>query len=212
MPRKLFDDDGTEFEVPTDEELKGLKEIAEKFKGQEQEFVKLQTELEDYKSNPVEKNWKSARKTIDNLKNALKEQGKEVNINEETGEITLKTDNNLSKEEIIELQRKTTREEIVNAEKRRMFGKYDEEKRKVVEHYLEKLTAGEEVNLDNIGTFFSNAERLAGITPAPSKPTLNGQPPVFQDPNAKGFGDTEEGKAIANEIFGEQSYAKSDKK
>ena len=212
--RELFTEDGDKVEVPTEEELKELKEAQEKLKGQDgitKELEEANAKLEDYENNPLQKNIKLVRTIKDNLTKKLKEQGKEVEVDETTGNVTLKTEAKMTQEDLDDRSKIIARQELLNIEKSKVFGKYDEEKRKVVEHYYDKLSAGEDMSIDNLNKFVSEAEKLAGVeAPKGTTPGVNGQPPVFEG-KGQNFGDTEEGKEMANEIFGEDSYANQSK-
>lgn len=203
--RKLFDADGNEIEVPTEEEIKELQDKAEKFKGQE-DYEKLKEKLAEYESNPSEKNWKSMRTTVDNLKKALSEQGKNVDVDEQTGEVKLSTEAKFSQEDFDNRARAIANQALLDAEKSRSFAKYDNEKRQVVEHYYNKLSAGEEMNIDNLNKFIKEAEKLAGVEIKQTPPSLNGQPPVFED-QGRGFAESEQGKNIAKNLFGDNNYS-----
>ena len=66
--------------------------------------------------------------------------------------------------------------------------------------------SGEEKNLKNLKSAFKEAEKLVGVGEGQKRSEgLNGKPPVFS-PGGKSFSDTEDGKAIAAEMFGENSF------
>lgn len=69
----------------------------------------------------------------------------------------------LTPEEIADMASRKTREEMLNMRLGEYLDRYDAETRKVVEHYYNKLTAGETINLKNIGQFVVEAEQLAKI-------------------------------------------------
>jgi hypothetical protein len=83
-------------------------------------------------------------------------------VDEETGELA--GDTKISIEEVEKKAREVARQEAVSIRKDELLGQIDdEEDRKVVEHYVDKLTTGEDVNLKNIGTHFKAAYNASGI-------------------------------------------------
>jgi hypothetical protein len=206
MPRTIVTEDGSTIEVPTDEELSALKESAAK-------AAELQTKVEQYEKDPIEKNWRELRASREaesakakKLEEQLATIGKQV---KDDGTL-VDAQKPLSYEEIEAKARLAARSELVGQQKRTLLSKYDEEKKKVVEHYLTKLTYGEEVTMDNLEKYVKEAELLADptIATAPKTPIVRGQPPILTGADGKRFSDTEAGKSLANEIFGNDSFAK----
>lgn len=137
---------------------------------------------------------------------ALKEKGLEIN-----DDGTLRTEIDVN--EITAKAESTAKSVLLNSRKSELLSKYDETKRPVIEKYFEKLSSGEELNFENIGTFVRDAEKLAGVEPVSGSQSINGKPPVFNQENTQtDFSETDEGKEIANRLFGENSFAKEEKK
>lgn len=207
MPRQITLEDGSQMEVPTDEELTALRTKATQADTLSVDIATLKQQKEALENDPATKNFTVLRGINQKLTDALKKQGKTV---AEDGTVS-EEKKSLTEEEIEAKMKKVTQGEILAAQKKSVFAKFDEEKRKVVEHYFNKLTAGEEVTPDNIDKYVREAQQLADPQAANAKPrhiTVNGQPPKFtpNDPNA--FGSTEAGKGIADELYGGLSYTK----
>lgn len=208
MPEKIVLEDGTEREIPTEEELKALNE---KVATSEQSLTELQKELglqegasivdsiKELKesANP---NWPAAREKMKKLQQVAKDKG--INV-DDSGNIV---ENNTIRPEDLDakIQQKST-EISFNNKKEEVLSKYKEEDKKVVEHYLNKLMTGEEPSISNLIKFQKEAERLAfpnEIDPmkqvfnttggAPRTGAPAGQPSAGAVEMGKLFGHTEE--------------------
>jgi hypothetical protein len=217
--RELYDVEGNAIQVPDDTEINDLKskaDVAEKLKGLKSELgLSEQADLESYvkelHSDAGNRNWRTMRQTVESLKTALKDKGHDVDVNPDTGELVFKA-KQFDEEEIIGKVREETTKTLVETEKKKALSKYDEKVRPVIEHYFNKLSSGEAVSLDNLNGFIADAEKLAGVNTISDKyPSYKGQPPVFKD-EKDSFANSDRGKEIAKSIFGDQSYAKEDKK
>lgn len=144
-------------------ELRPLKDASakaqEEFKQKEEAWSKEKADLE----SQVNPNWQKARARIAVMENALKEKGVELN---EDGSVK-SNPQNVDVEEIKNEARQAARGELLSDKLSEYLGEYDTESAKMVKHFYSKLTAGEEVNLQNIGKFVklaaSNAEaEMAG--------------------------------------------------
>lgn len=207
MPRSIVQEDGSQIEIPTEDELKALQTKATQADTFSAEIATLKKQKEDMENDPVNKNFSTLRGINQKLTEALKKQGKTVL---DDGTVT-EEKKVLSEDEIESKMKKIAREEQLATKKREVFARFGEEQRKVVEHYFNKLTAGEEVNSDNIEDYVKEAHFLADPQAVNSKQrhiSVNGQPPRFAPDNSNSFGSTDAGKAIADEIFGGLSYSK----
>lgn len=206
MPRTIVTEDGNTIEVPTEEELKALQDSAAKAEEFRKKAEDLEAAKSKYESDPVEKNWRELRAKTERLEAQIKEQGKMVAAD---GTIS-DAPKSLTPEEIEAKARAAARSELVGQQKKNLLSKFDDEKKKVVEHYLDKLTAGEDVSVDNIEKFVQEASLLAEPPKSGVQrtPFVNGQPPVFKNADGKSFAETEHGQSLANEVFGEESFAK----
>lgn len=207
MPETVTLEDGSQREVLTADEQKALQASAQEAATLKTTVETLTKEKAALEADPTNRNWKQIREVNDKLKEALKAQGKTVG---EDGTIT-EVPKTLTPEEIEQRTRKVVQEENIISQKKTALSKFPEEKRKVVEHYLNKLTAGEELNSDNIEKFISEAAILADPQAAVRKPVYSGggQPPLLKPQDGNSFAETDAGKAIANELFGKDSFAQS---
>ncbi len=205
MSRKLFDSEGNEFEVPTEEELKDLTTKAESV-GKLDELQKLEGEVR--KSLGIEKeedlmkaitlakeaanpNWKKTRDKIAKLEAFAEANGGKVD--EETGDVS-KEEKQLTKEEQAEETRKTTREEIYKTDLDKKISKYPEKQREVMRKYFDKLSAGEELNAENIDKYTKEAEALVFPKGIPTPTVDGGGNPVIDAPKEGDYSGTQEGK------------------
>ena len=74
-----------------------------------------------------------------------------------------------SAEKITEEVAAKLRSEMINELVEEKLSQYDEETSKVVKHFYDKLSSGEQITSKNVGSFIEQAERLA----MPDKPKLN---------------------------------------
>lgn len=208
---KIILEDGTEREVPTQEELEAFQaastkatELEASLATKEKEWEEKQKQLEE----SIDPNWKAAREKMDRLEK-LEKLGKTINENGEISELNPKIDPN----EIIKKATEESKKEVLNSflseKKNKLLSTIPEEKRGDVELYFDKLTNGEVVNLENIESFFASATSLVFPQQANEIKDINpnGRIPSFQKPESKGFGDTPEGQNVANEIWGSGSFA-----
>lgn len=210
MPETVTLADGSQREVLTADEQQNLQTAAQEAATLKTTVETLTKEKQALESDPANRNWKQIREVNEKLKDAMRAQGKEV---KEDGTIT-EAPKTLTAEEIEQRTRKVVQEENVISQKKAALSKFPEEKRKVVEHYLNKLTAGEELSPDNIEKFVSEAAMLADPQGVPHKtysPGGSGQPPLLKPKDGNSFAETDAGKSIANELFGADSFAQPKK-
>jgi hypothetical protein len=210
MPRSIILEDGSEIEVPTEEELTDLKSKAEKATTLEADLEKLKKESEN-KENP---DWRLARRKLERMESQLKEQGKGV---KEDGSI-IDQPTHIDPQEILkqatEIATKTANDVALTRYKDELLGSFDEETRKVVQHYYNKLSTGEELSFDKIRSLISEASVLAtpnSTTSAARHGSGSGAPPRFSfDANGqqskKPYSETDEGRKTAEEIWGKDSF------
>lgn len=224
MPETIKLADGTEKEVPTQEELDALNDKATKYDdvapkleklGGDFDFdslpqtleekEKLSKELEELKENldPQARNFGELRSKTKRLEMALKDKGIEL---DNEGNVVEKPDY-LSKEEAAEMAKKTASETYIDIEKNRLLNQIEnKEKRELTQHYYDKLTAGEAVSVENLHEFMRNASKIVGdVEINPSVNTLSGKPPKTEEDQRKDFSDTDEGDKMRQEIFGNDS-------
>lgn len=204
--RKLYDDDGNEIEVPSEEELKALQEKAEKADKAE-EYEKLVssvrtaldikedddiTEAVKLAKEAANPNWKDARDKIKRLTDYAKANG--ANVDEKTGEVM--KEEKLDPTKIAEEAKAAARQEIYQQQLSQKLSKYPEDKRQVVESYFKKLSAGEELNSEVIEKYVGEAESLT-FPKGVSTPSVDGGTPNLDESNAEDFSNTQEGKQMA---------------
>lgn len=212
MPRKVILEDGSEIEVPTDEELADLNSKATK-------AAELGTEVERLKKESENKenlDWRLARKKMQKLEEQIQATGKKVNDDGTIVDPTTVIDTQEILKQATEIATKTSNEIALNRYRDEMLNSFDEETRKVVKHYYDKLSAGEELSFDRIRTLVSEASLHAtpqGSSTATVRSGSGGGAPPRIKYDANGnisktpFSDTDEGRNTANEIWGNTSYA-----
>lgn len=193
-------------EVPTEEELTGYKTLETTVQTLTKEKDDLAAANKAYAEDPTNKNWQLVRTANDNMRAALKAQGKEV---KEDGSV-VESQKQMTVEEVRAEATKAASEAFVNNYKSAQLKKLPEDQRKVVEHFFTKLSAGEVLDVEKVDNYLNQATTLAQ-PPAKSGGThVNGHPPQFKteaDGKPK-FGDTPEGQDIANDMFKGESFAK----
>ena len=204
-PQKLTLEDGSEVEVPTKEEQDVLQAKADAHDELQTKVTELEKFKEDSDADPSNKNWKEMRDNNKRLKDALKASGKDV---DDEGNITEKP-NTLTAEEVDERAIKAAKGELLSNHRSTLLNKItDEEQRKVVEHYFGKLSAGEELDFNGVEKYMQEAQRLA--TPAgedSNRINVNGGAPKLVNANGgNNFSETEDGKRMAAEMFGDDSF------
>lgn len=223
MPRKLYDDDGKEIEVLTDEEVKDLKTKAEAG-GKAEEYTKLVNDvrsalgvgkdanvLEAIKeakdsSNP---NWKLARGKIDRLTTFIKSKIQGAEIDDE-GNVKA-TEATMTPEQIRSEVASATKKEMLGAYINQKLSKMPDDKRTVVQKYYQKLTTGEEVTLENVDKFIGEAINIVIPKGSAFFPQFGGNDPVITDEHKEDFAATEAGKT-AGKFMGLRSTAEEAKK
>lgn len=215
MPEKIKLEDGTEREVPTQAELDALKAKAEDATAVE---TRVRTEME---AN-MEPNWKAVRPLLDKSKKVtqqLKEKGFE--IDEQGNIVTAKeggASNSAAPVDVAAITKAATdagaqaATNVLLGEKKQTFMKqYPKETQDVIEVYFKKLAAGETLTAENQQLYLEKATQLAlpGSTQVQKRGvrTANGGAPVFEK-KSESHADTEDGKAAANWLFGDESFAK----
>jgi len=216
MPKEITLDDGSKETVYTEEEIKGYKQGAEKNKERKESLSKLEKELglqegekiedklQELKENANPNFSKYRAKSKADAKK-LKELGFE---HDEEGNI-IDGNNPITAEEIKKMMKETTLETLSMTEREKALSQYKEEDKKLVEHYLNKLS-------NTGGTFEENlsiAEKLAFPNQDISSVKIAnnnafGGAPRRQDPNKKSFSDTEEGKALLEKLAPPQAKSK----
>lgn len=119
----------------------------------EKEFKDLQEQ-----QNP---NWQKARKSMDAMRNALKEKGLDV---DEDGNVKSSAQN-IDIEKVRQEAIQAAKNEMLGGRLEELLGEYEPKAAEIVRHYYNKLTAGETVTLQNLRTFIVQAENVARSNP-----------------------------------------------
>lgn len=219
MP-KYYDDDGNEHELPSQEEIKELQEKAEKA-GELDKFTKLEADLRkaleiDEKADltkavkeakeAANPNWPATRAKLERMETFVKSNFKDAKIKDD-GEVEL--EEKIDMKTVEEKAKKAATETILGSEINKHLQKYPENEREVVKKYFDKLTNGEEVNSENIPEYMTQSANAAGLgVKRDSGFNLEGGAPKLEIKPGENFAETEQGKTAANEMFGDESFAK----
>lgn len=209
MPKKIRLEDGTELEIPSEEELKALEEKAQKASELENKFTEAEKKLQEYENNPAEKNWKQFRESSKKREELLKEKG--IVIKEDGTVEELNKPDQMTPEEIDRRARNAAMAVSIENRKAEKLSRFKEEDRKVVEYYYNKLASGEEMDLSKVDKFINEATLHLNPEARKAEPSINGAPPPFtEDFNKRpNFAESDIAKQLANEAFGDESFAKS---
>lgn len=227
MPQKVTLADGSEKEVYMPEEVEAMKATAAKAEADlKSGLEKAQKDLADAatKQNP---NWAEARPKVDAY-NAMLPQLQEKGFKvDDKGNITFpEVKPSMTPEEVSALVDKRSDEKFFGRYIDTKLGKYTDEQKDQIKGIYGKLTTGETLaSTDDVDRHLNQAiqaivpqapsadprfMRAQGLPPAPHQPVAPlGAPEGFQ---SNGFAESEAGKAMANEIFEGESFAKEPKK
>jgi hypothetical protein len=163
--RVLYTEEGDEVKVPGEETIAELQK--------QQEFVDslkkdleigdgedLQEKIKELKEG-VNPHWGETRKQIKMLEKTievLKAQGKTI---DENGNIVDHKGQDI--EEMKKAAREEARKELILDRIEDSLDVYDEEEKKVINHYFKKLTAGEELTVKNVEEFIDKAIKASGL-------------------------------------------------
>ncbi len=131
----------------------------------------LKQELEAQKAKVAEleegqnPNWKEARAKISRLTDALKSRGVEL---DDSGAPKVPAQQ-MTAEDVDRRAVAAAQREIFGGELARRLASYDKDSQAVIRHFYDKITSGESVNLENIGSFIAQAEQAASVKQKISK-------------------------------------------
>lgn len=205
MPRKLFDDQGNEVEVPTEDEIKALNDSATRVA----DLEKSVKELEE----GAHPDWREVRKT----KRALEEERDQwKKAAEVAGHKTEPT--GVSREDAERIADERAKVALLTNHKESVLRRFGD-KREVVEKAFNKLAAGEELSYDKIEEIAGTAARAVGASrdisdTSRSVSSRGTQAPDFGDgkPKDDNFADSEAGKATRDVMGLTPDPKSSDKK
>lgn len=152
MPITRYDEEGNSYEVPTKEEIDALMAKANKA----DELESKLPELEEL-ANKTPKELREALKSKNRIIEDLKKIGKTLNERDEIIELDEKP---LRMEEIEKRVEEKISKEFLSSEIERQFKVVPEEYRALARNKFDKLTNGEKLNSENIGSFIEEARRI----------------------------------------------------
>jgi len=215
MPREdVFDTAGEPIEgIPTEQEVKDLNTKVEEAGKITEDFGKFKESLEledgqtvDERLEQMKKDnhpdWSAARKKMKAQDKILADNGFKTN---EAGDIV--KDETLSTDDIDKKIQDGVKAGTFNDKKEEILSKYNEEDRKVFEHYLDKMLAGEDPTPANLNKAAIAAQGIAfpkakvptkQSVPSSNEPDFGGnkanEPGVVDSELASNFGITAEDK------------------
>jgi hypothetical protein len=209
---KYFDEDANEVEYDPEKQ----KQLEADLQASADAKTKLEADLESERQRnadlekEVNPNWKEARRTMDNLKDAVKKTGAVLN---EDG--TIREDQVImSREEISKTAAESASKIILDQKINDELAKIPEDKRELTKAYFNKLITGEEISADNIGKFIDEAKiiSMGGQSTNNRDVFFNQSGSPFQAPIEKkdGFDSSPEGEGLANQIG--LTYTKGERK
>lgn len=190
--RKLFDESGAEIEAMDDKEIGELKAKAEA-------SVKLEEELKSLTDKSV--GLKNLRESLNRKERRIGELEEQLKASTDKKPVEDKKEDEKSLDslDIEKRAENAARRVLLDSEINRHLGEFSDEERTKVKKYFDKLSHGEELNLDTMRVFLNEAERVAFPERSASRPSFQGRPPRINT-NEKTFSDTDEGKALANQL------------
>ena len=212
MPRKLFDEKGEPIEVLDDNEIQALKEKAQAIETLEAQYKQkeelLAKEIEELKEG-MNPNWKEARKKM-KAYDALRAKNKD--ITDEGDVIDSAAPAAVDMDKIRQETEASVRRTLLAERRTELLESYPAESREKIAKVYDKFTSGEDIqNTRQMTEFLDMAARAVGV----GSPTSVADIPVshagygrvpLNKPVEENFAETEHGRALASEIYGEESY------
>lgn len=214
--RKLFDDSGEEVEVPDVEELKKLEEASKKVVDIEESINKIREKVGAKEGQDIDevldKIKEEANPNFASLRQKLKDKEGELKTAQElltTNKIEFEKANpEINIEEVTknaeEAGKKAATTTLIENELGKRMSGYDEKQIPVIRKDYDKLIAGEDVSLENLGGFIDKAIKSSGVEiESNSRDYVDGKPPTFREKSGEDFAETDAGKEIGKSIYGE---------
>lgn len=156
--RKLYDENQNLVEVPDEAELQALQDKAGKFDAVEADLATAKQEIESLSADDGNRNWRKMRQTNETLVAALKEIGKDVDAE---GNI-IDSPTAMTIEQIREEASKAAIGSLLgNHLKTKLATIADENERKAVEEFYNKLSSGAEVgDISQVDKHFNDALKV----------------------------------------------------
>lgn len=205
MPKEIEKDDGTMETVYSEEEVKGFKQGAVKNKERKESLASLAKEMEVGEGETIESklkdmkenanpNFGKYRKKFTAMEKELKEGGKTF---DDDGNV-VDGNKQMTAEEIKNVTETTVRDTLAGTAREQALSQYTDKKdRDLVEHYLDKLMATDGTLSENLELAEAKAFPGRNISDVKNaNNNLGGRAPVNVGDKATSFSDTEEGKAM----------------
>lgn len=184
----------------TDEELKALRETAEKAKELEKAKGEYEAKLKEYEDDAQTINWKKSRETEKRLRTALESGGKKV---DEEGNV-IDTPTALSADEYRKMAREEAQRELVDTTVAKAKAALNAADRAIFDRYYGKAISGETVDSASVTTFIDLAMKMAtdngGMTASDVATATRGGAPRVDDGPKNDFADSEAGKQLAQRL------------
>lgn len=194
--RKVTNEAGEELEIPDQKELDELKANSEKASRLEEELKTLTDKSAGLKNLREAINRKERK--IGELEGQLKALNEKQALTKEEEAKKENIQNTLDDLDIDKRAENAARRVMLDSEINKILTNYSDEDRAKVKKYFDKLSQGEELNLDTMQVFLHEAERVAFPDRTTTRPTV-GRPPRV-DTQAKSFADTEDGQDLAKRL------------
>lgn len=194
MPRTLFDESGNEVETLEESEIEALKEASEKAAKLEEELKLVEDKSAGVKS--LREALKRKESLIADLQKKL-----EVKPEEEVGKESKQEPAMFDEEKIRSMTRSEASRVLMETEISKRLSEFSDDDKGLVKKVFDKLTSGEELNMETVGVFLEQASRAVfpqGDSRARGfSHSAGGRPPHLDTDKKKSFADTDEGKELA---------------
>lgn len=192
----------------TDEELKAIKEEADRLREENQVLAKERDEerkrREEVENEEKLINWRKARKANENMKKKIEASGFE--LDEETGEVKERA-REISPDDIRKIASEESERILIAKTVAKAQRDMTAEDKATFERFYAKATHGETVTSDNVEEFIELAYTLAGKgmpsrKEAERASATRGGAPVYAQKDG-GFADTEAGQEVLKKMLGQ---------
>lgn len=216
----LYDAEGNEVEMPSQEEITELKAKAEKA-GDAPRLAEMEKGIRetlgiDEKADLIEAvklskesanpNWAATRNKLTKMTEFIKAGNPKADIGEDgTVNVEEKIDINAIEQKATSAALKVVYGQEIDKGFNSLT-QYTKEEKAVIRKSFDKLSAGEELNSETIPGFIAAAVG-ASFPKKASNPHFEGGAPRIQS-SGENFAETAEGKDAANTLFGDESFAK----
>jgi phosphomevalonate kinase len=190
MPRALFDEAGNQVEVPDEQELESLKSAQE-------EANALKEQIKAFEDGSV--GMKSLREALKRKDSLIADLQKKAEAPKQEAKVEEKKEV-FDEEKYRQMSRAEASKILLETEISRSLSEYSEDDKKLIKRNFDKLTAGEELNMETMSVYMEQAARAAfPSTDVRSKfsHSAGGRPPIVDDGQKKSFADSDAGRDLA---------------